>query len=97
MPTTPATPTRAPPAYLASGTQLPSRTPRGTPLASVQLGPITQRLLMDEAHLAPHYDAIRLICRVFPPIRWSAEIDNLTGFPVDAKEALMEAFERDEM
>jgi hypothetical protein len=50
--------------------------------------------LIDEG-LGAHADAIRLICRLFSPLKWSSEIDGLQCFPDAVKGALIQALEQD--
>jgi hypothetical protein len=53
-----------------------------------------QQFLIDEG-LGAHADAIRLICRLFSPLKWSSEIDGLQCFPDAVKGALIQALEQD--
>ncbi|KAJ7717086.1 hypothetical protein B0H14DRAFT_3012347 [Mycena olivaceomarginata] len=62
--------------------------------ARLSLGPATQQFLIDEG-LGAHADAIRLICRLFSPLKWSSEIDGLQCFPDAVKGALIQALEQD--
>jgi hypothetical protein len=48
-----------------------------------------------DANLAAHADAVRLICRVFSPLKWAMEIDSLECFPDRLKGELVLALERD--
>ncbi|KAJ6573775.1 hypothetical protein DFH09DRAFT_1311864 [Mycena vulgaris] len=91
-PRLPATPTRPPP-YLASPSRYPP-TPRGPQAPAVALGTTTHQFLMNEG-LELHCDAVRLICRIFSPLRWSEEIAALSGFPAESRAGLLEALEAD--
>ncbi|KAJ6536528.1 hypothetical protein DFH09DRAFT_1091283 [Mycena vulgaris] len=68
-------------------------TPRGASAATRDLGPITREFLIHK-NLQSHHDSLCLICRMFSPLRWAAEIDQLTEFPQEWKEALLLALEK---
>ncbi|KAJ7867129.1 hypothetical protein B0H13DRAFT_1897721 [Mycena leptocephala] len=80
-----------PPPYVSVST--PTRLQAPTE-ARMDLGAATHQFLADHG-LEVHTDAIRLICRLFSPVKWSAEVAALECFPVDAKPAFLIALEED--
>ncbi|KAJ6605050.1 hypothetical protein B0H10DRAFT_2229151 [Mycena sp. CBHHK59/15] len=101
---TPMTPSRPPPYLVSFATSPPTSSPSssgrfaGTPRVPTQaasaLGYHTHQFLEDEG-LMEHHDALRLICRIFSPLKWAAEIELLSGFPAGAKDGLLTALEAD--